>query len=78
MFVSFFCQNFIDQLPPDENDASVGLTNFSVNSTQSRKEIDTMLRIMLDAAPNDPTSLPNAKRPKFLNNQLILSSSYLF
>jgi hypothetical protein len=33
-----------------------------------------MLRIMLDTAPNDPSSLPGAKRPKFLNNHLTLSS----
>ena len=37
-----------------------------------------MLRIMLDTAPNDPSSLPGAKRPKFLNNNLTLSSIRLF
>ena len=36
-----------------------------------------MLRIMLDNAPNDPASLPNGTRPKFLNNQLPLSSKVL-
>jgi hypothetical protein len=47
-----------------------------VNSQQTRKEIDTMLRIMLDSAPNNPSSLPNPKRPRFLSNQLTLSSNY--
>lgn len=38
-----------------------------------------MLRVMLDTAPNDPSSLPGAKRPKFLNNHLTLSSiKYLY
>jgi len=37
-----------------------------------------MLRIMLDSAPNDPSSLPNPKRPRFLTNQLTLSSNYSF
>ncbi|CAF3671828.1 unnamed protein product [Rotaria sp. Silwood1] len=68
-------QNFIDQLSSDENDANTGLPNFNTNSSQTRKEIDTMLRIMLDRAPNDPNSLPNSKRPKFLNNQFVLSNS---
>ncbi|CAF0927271.1 unnamed protein product [Rotaria sordida] len=68
-------QNFVDQLSPDEDDVNAGLSDFNANSLQTRKEIDTMLRIMLDRAPNDPNSLPNSKRPKFLNNQLILSNS---
>jgi hypothetical protein len=37
-----------------------------------------MLRIMLDSAPNDPGSLPNPKRPRFLSNQITLSSKDLF
>jgi hypothetical protein len=37
-----------------------------------------MLRIMLDTAPNDPSLLPGAKRPKFLNNHLTLSSKIFF
>ena len=57
-----------------ENSLNDGLTNFTANSLQARKEIDTMLRIMLDTAPNDPTSLPDPKRPRLLNNQLSLSS----
>jgi hypothetical protein len=57
---------------------NIGLTDFSANSQQTRKEIDTMLRIMLDSAPNDPSSLPNPKRPRFLTNQLTLSSNYFF
>ncbi len=57
---------------------NTGLPDFSANSQQTRKEIDTMLRIMLDSAPNDPSSLPNPKRPRFLTNQLTLSSNYLF
>ncbi|CAF3900377.1 unnamed protein product [Rotaria sp. Silwood2] len=68
-------QNFVDQLSPDENDANTGLPNFNANSLQTRMEIDTMLRIMLDRAPNNPNSLPNSKQPKFLNNQLVLSNS---
>jgi len=68
-------QNFVDQLPSDENDPNTGLPNFTANSIQTRRDIDTMLRIMLDTAPNDPSSLPGAKRPKFLNNHLTLSNS---
>jgi len=68
-------QNFLYQLPPDENDSNIGLSNFAANSQQTRKEIDTMLRIMLDSAPNDPSSLPNPKRPRFLTNQITLSNS---
>jgi hypothetical protein len=68
-------QNFVDQLPGDENDPNNGLPNFSANSIQTRRDIDTMLRIMLDTAPNDPSLLPGAKRPKFLNNHLTLSNS---
>jgi len=68
-------QNFVDQLPSDENDPNNGLPNFTANSIQTRRDIDTMLRIMLDTAPNDPSSLPGAKRPKFLNNHLTLSNS---
>ncbi|CAF1932276.1 unnamed protein product [Rotaria magnacalcarata] len=69
-------QSFIDQLPrADDPDSHNGLSNFAANSIQTRRDIDTMLRVMLDAAPNDSTSLPGAKRPKFLDNHLTLSNS---
>lgn len=65
----------MDQLPDDDdNDPNVGLPNFASASIQTRRDIDTMLRIMLDTAPNDPSLLPGAKRPKFLTNHLTLSS----
>lgn len=68
-------QSFVDQLPQDNDDTNTGLPDFSTNSLQARRDIDTMLRIMLDNAPNDPASLPNGTRPKFLNNQLPLSNT---
>ncbi|UJR13715.1 hypothetical protein I4U23_000726 [Adineta vaga] len=68
-------QSFIDQLPQDGTDGNASLPNFADNSSRTRKDIDTMLRIMLDAAPNDSSSLPNAKRPRFLSHQLTLSNS---
>ncbi|CAF0869294.1 unnamed protein product [Adineta ricciae] len=68
-------QNFVEQLPDDDNNVNGGLPNFSAASVETRREIDTMLRIMLDSAPNDPASLPSNKRPKFLNNHLTLSNS---
>ncbi|UJR33523.1 hypothetical protein I4U23_020968 [Adineta vaga] len=68
-------QSFVDQLPDDANDMNNGLPNFSTANIETRREIDTMLRIMLDSAPNDPASLPGGKRPKFLNNHLTLSNS---
>ncbi|CAF0865301.1 unnamed protein product [Rotaria sordida] len=68
-------RNFVDQLPRDDNDTNNGLPNFAANNIQTRREIDTMLRVMLDAAPNDSASLPGIKRPKFLNNNLILSNT---
>lgn len=68
-------QSFVDQLPHDDDNGNAGLADFSTNSLQARRDIDTMLRIMLDNAPNDPASLPNPKRPKFLNNQLPLSNT---
>jgi hypothetical protein len=37
-----------------------------------------MLRIMLDTAPHDPSSLPNPKRPKFLGNHLTLLGKFVF
>jgi len=68
-------QNFVDQLPDDENNSNNGLPNFGANSIQTRRDIDTMLRVMLDTAPNDPASLPGVKQPKFLSNHLTLSNS---
>ncbi|CAF0783880.1 unnamed protein product [Rotaria sp. Silwood1] len=68
-------QNFVDQLPHDDNDTNNGLPNFAANSIETRREIDTMLRVMLDAAPSDSASLPGIKRPKFLDNHLTLSNS---
>ena len=62
-------------MPTDGND---GQPDFAVHSQQTRKDIDTMLRIMLDSAPNDPSLLPNPKRPRFLTNQITLSSKILF
>lgn len=68
----------MDQLPgDDDNDPNNGLPNFASASIQTRRDIDTMLRIMLDTAPNDPSLLPGAKRPKFLTNHLTLSSKVL-
>ncbi|CAF5139234.1 unnamed protein product, partial [Rotaria sp. Silwood1] len=64
--------NFVDQLPHDDNDTNNGLPNFAANSIETRREIDTMLRVMLDAAPSDSASLPGIKRPKFLDNHLTL------
>ncbi|CAF0833414.1 unnamed protein product [Didymodactylos carnosus] len=72
-------QGYVDQLPHDNNnnndanhgseqrtsDINVGLPNFTANSIQTRQEIDTMLRIMLDAAPHE---LPPKKRNKFLDS----------
>jgi hypothetical protein len=55
-----------------------GLPNFTTNSLQTRREIDTMLRVMLDTVPNNPASLPGVKTPKFLSNHLTLSSKILF
>ncbi|CAF0985734.1 unnamed protein product [Adineta steineri] len=68
-------QNFIDELPHDGTDTNTSLPDFSNRSSQARKDIDTMLRIMLDTAPNDSSLLPNVKRPKFLTDQLPLSST---
>ncbi|CAF1586825.1 unnamed protein product [Adineta ricciae] len=68
-------QTFVDQLPHDGADGNASLPNFADHSSRARRDIDTMLRIMLDAAPNDSTLLPNAKRPRFLSNQLTLSNS---
>ncbi|CAF2476693.1 unnamed protein product [Rotaria sp. Silwood2] len=68
-------QNFVDQLPRDDNNSNNGLPSFSANSIRTRREIDTLLRIMLDAAPNDSATLPGIKRPKFLDNHLTLSNS---
>ncbi|CAF3957248.1 unnamed protein product, partial [Rotaria sp. Silwood2] len=67
--------NFVDQLPRDDNNSNNGLPSFSANSIRTRREIDTLLRIMLDAAPNDSATLPGIKRPKFLDNHLTLSNS---
>ena len=67
-------KSFVDQLPHDGNDTSAGLPDFTNKNLQTRREIDTMLRIMLDAAPHDSASLPNGKRPKFLSDQHTLSS----
>ncbi|CAF1367166.1 unnamed protein product [Adineta steineri] len=70
-------QSFVDQLPSDddENNTNNGLPNFANNSIETRRDIDTMLRIMLDSAPNNPASFPKVQRPKFLNNHLTLSNS---
>ena len=67
-------QAFVDQLPHTDDDENTGLPDFAANSLQARRDIDTMLRIMLDAAPTDPALLPNTKQPKFLSNQMTLSS----
>ena len=67
----------VEQLPDDDNDVNSGLPNFSATNVEARREIDTMLRIMLDSAPNDSASLPSGKRPKFLSNHLTLSSERL-
>lgn len=61
-------------MPHDDSDANTGLPEFASQSLEARRDIDTMLRIMLDAAPTDPASLPNVKRPKLFSNQLTLSS----
>ena len=67
-------KGFVDQLPHDGSDTNAGLPDFTNKNLQTRREIDTMLRIMLDAAPHDSASLPNSKRPKFLSDQHTLSS----
>ncbi|CAF0792989.1 unnamed protein product [Didymodactylos carnosus] len=73
-------QSYVDQLPHDDDNnngnenqnseqlisnTNVGLPDFSTNSVQMRREIDTMLRIMLDAVPNE---LPQSKRHKFFDS----------
>lgn len=68
-------QTFVDQLPHTDDDENTGLPDFAANSLQARRDIDTMLRIMLDAAPTDPALLPNTKQPKFLSNQMTLSNT---
>ncbi|CAF4209413.1 unnamed protein product, partial [Adineta steineri] len=68
-------QGFIDELPHDGNEPNTSQPDFANRSLQTRKDIDTMLRIMLDQAPNDSSLLPKVKRSKFLSNQLPLSST---